>query len=78
MSFLTHPYPPSVKEGLLRLIGSVAMEGAEKETEGPLSVLRNICAYNAIVGRGFADAAKCVVSQAGVDMCDIAIIGSHG
>lgn len=77
MSFLTYSYPPSVKEGLLQLIGSVAMEGGEEEMKG-MSLLRNVCAYNAIVGRVFADAAKSVVSQAGVNMCDVAIIGSHG
>ncbi len=74
LSYQTHPYPPSVKEELLRMIDSEGGGGKSGDT----SVLRELCIYNALLGRIFADAAKAVVAQAGMNMYEVALIGSHG
>lgn len=77
LSYLTHPYPPSVKEDLLRMMDSEG-EGGRRGERGETLVLRDLCIYNALLGRIFADAAKAVVARAGMNMCEVALIGSHG
>lgn len=64
LGFLTHPYPEELKDDLSRLCraGSTA----------------EVCLYNALLGKMFAQAAKKVVEVCGLEMKDIAVIGSHG
>ena len=73
LNYLTHPYPPSVKEGLLQTLG----EGGGAGERG-VDTLRHLCTYNALIGRVFADAAKAVVVHGNVNMSNVALIGSHG
>lgn len=62
--FLTHPYPPGLKEQLLR----VALDGTVGE----------ICRYHTLLGRLFAEAVRAVVAKQHLAMESIAVIGSHG
>ena len=70
---MTHPYPPPVRKDLLRMV-----EGGGSRGEDEREDVRDLCIYNALLGRIFADAAKAVVSKVGVNMSDVLLIGSHG
>ena len=69
LQFLTKPYPPAVREGLVRLCSG---------GEGERGVLGDVCRYNYLLGQLFAEAADEVVTRAGHSMSDITAIGSHG
>ncbi len=64
VGFLTWPYSAGLKEDLVR----ISVDGKVAE----------VCAYNVLLGRVFADAARAVVTQAGRKMEEVALIGSHG
>ena len=79
IEFLTKPYPPGVREDLLRLSqGQGGGEGGGREGEEKKGVVADVCLYNFLLGHLFAEAAQDVVAKAGHSMDDIAIIGSHG
>lgn len=59
-----HPYPAGLKADLLWL-GS---EGG----------VREVCSYNVLLGKLFAEAARTVVAECHLEMESIAVIGSHG
>ena len=64
VGFLTHPYPEGLKDDLLRICSHGRVE--------------EVCSYNVLLGRLFAEAAGAVVGQCGLEMGSISIIGSHG
>lgn len=64
LAFLTHPYPASLKEELLR----VSVGGGVEQ----------VCRYNVLLGKVFAEAARGVVSRAGREMAQVSLVGSHG
>ena len=66
LHYLTYPYPNGLKEDLLKL---------SRTDEGRI---QDVCAYNVLLGRIFADAAKAVVEAAGRGMGEVALVGSHG
>ena len=64
LGFLTHPYPEELRADLRHL----CMTGTTAE----------VCMYNALLGKMFAQAARLVVNKCGIKMDDISVIGSHG
>ncbi len=64
VGFSTRPYP----EGLRADLTALCVSGTVTE----------LCRYNALLGRVFADAAQEVVSGCGLSMDQISVIGSHG
>ncbi|XP_064395795.1 anhydro-N-acetylmuramic acid kinase-like isoform X2 [Halichondria panicea] len=64
VGFFTRPYP----EGLRGDLTALCVSGTVTE----------LCRYNALLGRVFADAAQEVVSGCGLSMDQISVIGSHG
>jgi 1,6-anhydro-N-acetylmuramate kinase len=64
VGFLTHPYPSKLRDDLHLLCkaGSTA----------------EVCMYNVLLGKMFAQAAQLVVDKCSLNMEDIAIIGCHG
>ncbi len=65
-AFTTYPYPEDVRSELLGLYDDQAQ-----------AVVR-ICSLNAVIGGLFADAAMAICEQAGVDIRQVEVIGSHG
>jgi len=63
---LTFPYDPEVKRAVLR---------ASCPSTGTVDV---ICEMNFVIGELLAEAARKVVNQAGLQMSDVDLIGSHG
>jgi anhydro-N-acetylmuramic acid kinase len=63
--YLTYPYPNGLKEDLLQL----------SREDGRI---QDVCSYNVLLGRIFADAAKAVVEAAGKKMEEVFLVGSHG
>lgn len=59
-----------MREALFRL--------SEGEGGGGRGGVANVCLYNFLLGRLFAEAAQVIVAQAGHSMDDITVIGSHG
>ena len=64
MSSLTHPYPAGLKEDLMRLCSG--------------GIVSDVCSYNVLLGKLFAEAAKAVARAGGVEMGKVSLIGSHG
>ena len=64
VGFLTDRYPVGLKEDLLRICRCGSVE--------------EVCSYNVLLGRLFAEAARAVVTQCGMEMQEIDLIGSHG
>lgn len=64
LGFITLPYPDGLKEELLR----VCREGKVWE----------VCQYHSLLGQLFAEAAGTMVEKVGLEMSDVAVIGSHG
>jgi len=65
-AFTTYPYPEDVRSELLGLYDDQAQ-----------AVVR-ICSLNTVIGGLFADAAMAICEQAGVDIRQVEVIGSHG
>ena len=64
IGFISQPYTVSLQTDLLRL-----------STSGTVS---EVCRFNALLGKMFANAACEVVMKCGLKMEEISIIGSHG
>ena len=64
VGFASQPYSPSLQADLALL----AREGR----------VADVCRYNFLLGRMFADAARAVVTECGLSMSQISVIGSHG
>ena len=64
LGFLTHPYPDGLKEELFR----ICREGKVWE----------VAKYHSLLGLLFAQAAKMVTREIGLEMSAVAVIGSHG
>lgn len=58
------PYPRGLKVELLRVCAGGTVE--------------EVCSYNVLLGRLFADAARAVVARCGTEMERVTVIGSHG
>src|SRR5918996_4441039 len=65
-AFLTHPFPPGMRETLL---------AASAATTSSVDVL---CRLNVALGEVFAEAALAVAQRAGILMTTVDLIGSHG
>ncbi len=63
VGFLTEPYPHGVREGLARLSIS--------------GTVGDVCRYNMLLGRLFAQTARTIVGRCGMNMEEIDLIGSH-
>jgi len=63
LKYVTWPYPEGLREELLRL----SVEGKVHE----------VCQYNVLIGKIFADAARAVAKEARVDMSQVQLIGSR-
>ena len=68
VKFLTKPYPPDVRDGLIRL--------SSGDREG--GTVADVSQYNFLLGQLFAEAAQEVVALAKRSMSDVTVIGSHG
>lgn len=64
LRYLTHPYPRGLRAELLQVCAS--------------GRVGEVCSYNVLLGRLFAEAARAVVASCGMEMESIAVIGSHG
>lgn len=66
VAFETAPYPDAVRAELLGLY------------DDPADAVQRLCSLNVVVGECFAEAAIAVCAGAGIDLADVAVIGSHG
>ena len=64
LSHLVFPYPRELKAELLRVCAG--------------GTVREVCSYNVLLGRLFADAARAVMARCGAERERITVIGSHG
>eukprot|EP00731_Ephydatia_muelleri_P023848 Em0016g119a len=64
VSFLTNPYPVGLKEDLMRICSN--------------GTVGELCSYNVLLGKLFAEAAKAVARAGSLEMGKVALIGSHG
>lgn len=64
VSFLTHPYPVGLKGDLMRICSN--------------GTIGELCGYNVLLGKLFAEAAKAVARAGRLEMGKVALIGSHG
>lgn len=64
LSHLVFPYPRGLKMELLRVCAG--------------GTVGEVCSYNVLLGRLFADAARAVVGRCGTEMERVTVIGSHG
>ncbi len=67
----THPYPPALRERLLSLVRTGAVEART-------GTVAEVCRLHAAVGEVFARVASRTIKQAKLSAGDIAVIGSHG
>lgn len=63
-AFLTHPYPAGLKGDLMRICSN--------------GTVSEVCSYNVLLGKLFAEAAKAVAREGNVKMENISLVGSHG
>jgi anhydro-N-acetylmuramic acid kinase len=66
LAFISHPYPPGVREMILR------------NSTADSSSVEEIARLNFLLGEFFADAAAHVTTRAGRMLSDVDLIGSHG
>jgi len=66
VAFETVPYPVAVRAELLSLY------------DEQVNAVPRLCALNVVVGECFADATLGVCARAGIDLDEVALIGSHG
>ena len=66
VSYLLHPLPPALKQ---KVLDCCSLDKSN---------IALTCSLHVELGDWFADAAKAVCKQAGIDLLDIAAIGSHG
>ena len=66
VAFETVPYPVAVRAELLGLYDDQA------------NAVQRLCSLNVVVGECFAGAALAVCERAGIDLDEVAVIGSHG
>ena len=64
LSHLVFPYPRGLKAELLRVCAG--------------GTVGEVCSYNVLLGRLFADAARAVMARCGAERERITVIGSHG
>ena len=67
----TYPYPPAIREQLLSLVRTGAVEART-------GTVAEVCRLHAAVGEVFARVASRTIRQAGLSAKDVAVIGSHG
>ena len=60
----TYPFPEGLKEKLLQISSSGSVQ--------------EVCMYNVLLGKLFAEAAKRIIEESKVDPEAVAVIGSHG
>ena len=64
LSHLVFPYPRGLKAELLRVCAG--------------GTVGEVCSYNVLLGRLFADAARAVMARCGAERERVTVIGSHG
>lgn len=64
LGFRTYPFPSGLKEELLQL----SVRGS----------VRDVCVWNVLLGKIFAEAARQVAQDAGIPLSEVSAIGSHG
>lgn len=64
LEFRTYPFPSGLKEQLLQL----SVRGC----------VRDVCVWNVLLGKIFAEAARQVAQDAGIPLSTVSVIGSHG
>ena len=64
LGFRTYPFPSGLKQELLQL--SVCGSA------------RDVCVWNVLLGKIFAEAARQVAKDAGIPLNTVSVVGSHG